>query len=107
MEELVSRIVEQIIQDLRDRPRLGYAWEHTNLEVQQNIRAAWTSIVREELRLYNASDEIGACVTRTEWLKNLRDGSRVAVVDAPNGTPSNRIIYHAIVRGHLPGRSTS
>jgi hypothetical protein len=43
-------------------------------------------------------------MTRTEWLKNLRTGARVAVVDAPNGAPSKRILYHAIVRRTPSGK---
>lgn len=43
-------------------------------------------------------------MTRAEWLKSLQTGSRVAVVDAPNGVPSNRILHHAIVRKTPTGK---
>ena len=43
-------------------------------------------------------------MTRTEWLKNLQTGDRVAVVDAPNGTITDRIFYRAIVRRTPTGK---
>jgi hypothetical protein len=57
VEDLISNIVDRIIEDLSDRRGLRQEWDMIDPEIQQNIRAAWTSIVREEVRLYNASDE--------------------------------------------------